>query len=445
MESALESPEVAESPAAIAQVAPVAAAERFASIDVVRGFALLGILVMNIVAFGLPDMALMNPTLAGGFTGLNFAVWAASALFFDHKMMTTFSMLFGAGLVLLTDRAELRGASPARLFYRRAGFLLVFGLLHAYLLWYGDILYSYALCGMVAYLFRKWPAWALLPLALFLLLPPILIMQGAGVYFRQAREAASRVEAAPAAGQTPTQKDKELAETWKKTRQGFDSMPDQVARQIRVYGQGSYAAIVRERAPVSIGMQTFFFATYVGWDALARMLIGMALLKLGIFTAERSSRFYWAMVLLGYGLGLPLVLAGMIADMRHHFDLIYQFGGGLTYNDFGSLLVALAHIGAVVLIYKAEVGVWLIRRLAAVGRMALSNYLMHTILCTTLFYGYGLGLFGKLDRVQLVGVVVAIWALQLWLSPVWLRSFRFGPAEWLWRSLTYGEPQPMRA
>jgi uncharacterized protein len=444
MEAVLGSSEVIaearESPGA----APVALGERFASIDLVRGFALLGILVMNIIAFALPDAVLLNPTLAGGFSGPNFAVWLVSALLFDHKMMTTFSMLFGAGIVLFTSRAEARGGSPARLFYRRAGVLLVFGLVHAYLLWYGDILYSYALCGMVAYLFRRRPPWLLLPLGLVALVPPVLIMHGSGIYFERARAAAARVEAAEAAGTAPAAADKALAAQWKEIRQGFNARPEEIARQIKVFGQGTYAEIARERAATVIWMQTFLFAIYVGWDALGRMLIGMGLLKLGVLTAARSSRFYLAMMLLGYGLGLPLVAAGIRGEMRHHFDLVYWFGAGSVYNDFGSILVALGHIAALVLIYKSGAGRWLTRRLAAVGQMAFSNYLMHTLICTTLFYGYGLGLFGKLDRMQLLGVVIAVWVLQLWLSPLWLRSFQFGPAEWLWRSLTYGKSQPMR-
>jgi len=141
---------------------------------------------------------------------------------------------------------------------------------------------------------------------------------------------------------------------------------------------------------------------------------------------------------------LPLVAAGAYGKIRHNFDVVYLFAGGMAFNDAGSILVALGHVGALILVYQAGAAAWLTRRLAAVGRMALSNYLMHTIIRTTLFYGYGFGLFGRLDRVQLLGVVVAIWAIQLWLSPIWLKSFRFGPAEWLWRSLTYGKAQPMQ-
>jgi uncharacterized protein len=424
--------------------APVQPSERILSIDVVRGFALLGILVLNILSFGLPESVMFDPRSAGGFTGLNFGEWLLSTLLFEHKMMTTFSMLFGAGLLLFTDRALAKGQSPARLFYQRMGVLLVFGLLHAYLLWEGDILYTYALCGMVLYLVRKWPPTLLLPLGVVALVPPLLLTQVSAAFFQQAREASARVEAARSAGKTSSAEKKGLAEAWAGMRSGFEPTPDDIAREIQLKGRGSYGAIFRNRAGEVVFLQTVIFFLYIGWDALARMMIGMGLMKLGVFSGDRSQRFYLLMMLLGYGIGLPLVGFGAYQAIEHQFDVVYTFRWGMRYNDFGSIMVALGHVGALILIYKAGVLTWLTRRFAAVGRMALSNYLMHTILCTTLFYGYGFGLFGRLDRVQLFGVVLAIWALQFWLSPIWLAHFRFGPAEWLWRTLTYGRAQPMR-
>jgi uncharacterized protein len=424
--------------------APVTAEERFASIDVVRGFALLGILVMNILSFGLPDAVLFNPNTAGGFSGLNYVEWLVSSLFFDHKMMTTFSMLFGAGILIFADRAAARGRSPARLFYRRAGVLLVFGLLHAYLLWEGDILFTYALAGMVAYLFRKRSPTTLFVLAVLTAVPPLVFERFSSAFFDQARAAYRRVDAARASGQSLSETDRGLAEAWSGMREMFEPTPEMIARQITLHSQGSYWQIARERAQGAFFIQAMLFPAFIGWDALGRMLIGMALMKLGVFTAARSRRFYLLMTLLGYAIGLALVGFGMYENLRHDFDVVHLFRGGTDYNEFGSLFVAFGHIGALLLIYKSGAFEAVMRRLAAVGRMAFSNYLMHTIICTTLFYGYGFGIYGKLDRVQLLGVVAAVWAFQLWLSPIWLKHFRFGPAEWLWRTLTYGKAQPMR-
>ena len=174
------------------------------------------------------------------------------------------------------------------------------------------------------------------------------------------------------------------------------------------------------------------------------MLLGMGLMKLGVFAAERSRSFYAWMAALGYGIGLPLMILDATELIRHEFKDDYMLQGGIFYNAFGSLVVALGHVGLIMLIVQSGALTWLTRRLAAVGRMALSNYLTHSIVCTTLFYGYGFGLFGQINRTGLAAIVLTIWVVQLWISPIWLKHFRFGPAEWLWRSLTYWRIQPMK-
>jgi uncharacterized protein len=170
----------------------------------------------------------------------------------------------------------------------------------------------------------------------------------------------------------------------------------------------------------------------------------MALMELGVFSAQRSRRFYAWMVGLGYGLGLPLMMFDAMELIRHKFSIEYVLHGGVFYNAFGSLVVALGHVGLLMLIVQSGALRWLTTRLAAVGRMALSNYLFDSIVCTTLFYGYGFGLFGTINRTGLAAIVLLIWMIQLLISPIWLRYFRYGPAEWLWRSLTYWRIQPMR-
>jgi uncharacterized protein len=418
--------------------APIPFSERFASMDVLRGFALLGILPINILALALPAIADQNPNLAGGFTGINFASWLVCYVFFDHKMMTIFSMLFGAGLVLMSDRMTQRGASPAAFFYRRAAILLVIGLAHAYLFWEGDILRSYALCGMIVYPLRKQRPRTLIILGLLAMLPSVWLARNDAAHLAEARDAANRVEGAEKDGQTPSDADLLLAEDW-----GGSHTAAEIEEESRTYRQGSYWQLARNRAANMFSIESMIFVREFISIINGRMLLGMALMTLGVFSAQLSLRFYVFLAVLGYGLGLPIVGWGAYQLVENGFDLVYMLGGGAEFNEFGSLLVALGHIGTVVSIYKTGLVIWLTSRLAAVGRMALSNYLMQSVICTTLFYGYGFGWFGSLDRVQLLGVVFVIWALQLWYSPVWLKHFRFGPVEWLWRSLTYGKAQPM--
>jgi uncharacterized protein len=173
------------------------------------------------------------------------------------------------------------------------------------------------------------------------------------------------------------------------------------------------------------------------------MLIGMALLKLGVFSGARRRRFYVALMLAGYTAGLLINGYTAYRTLESHFEPINMWWNVATY-DAGRLAMALGHIGLLIVIFQAGQLRWLTSRLAAVGQMALTNYLMQSLICTTLFYGYGFGLYGKLERYQLYYVVLGVWTFQLLVSPIWLHHFRFGPMEWLWRSLTYLTWQPLR-
>jgi uncharacterized protein len=472
---------------------PVKAAERVASVDVLRGVALLGILAMNIVFFGLPAAAYDNPTRGGGETGINLAVWAFNHMVFDGKMMTIFSMLFGAGLVLMGERADARGARLGWFYYRRVLWLLVLGALHAYLLWSGDILVAYAQCGLILYPFRRRSAATLLIVGTLMMSVLVPIAAGFDVALMFMQTTAARVEALPqpvvpnrvtwtteawalaaqaqycqsiAPGPAPylaalaeavataRQKDKPtkfeawIHEFWTETvrpnmEPSKEKQEEAFNKEVKVYQKDGYAGIVAHNAGQLLGSHTLGFVLAIIWMIGGRMLFGMGLMKMGVFSAARSRRFYVWLMIVGYGLGLPLVGYDTYALIQSHFHYAQDLRSGYFFNYFGSVLVALGHVGAVMLIYKAGLLHWLTFRLAAVGRMALTNYLMQSALCTTLFYGYGYGLYGKFERWQLACVVLAIWALQLAYSPIWLRFFRFGPAEWVWRSLTYWRLQPI--
>ena len=218
---------------------------------------------------------------------------------------------------------------------------------------------------------------------------------------------------------------------------------DAIERDIETF-RGSYGEIVVARVPQVIAMHTQAMLFMIFWRVMGLMLIGMGLLKLGVLSAERPQRLYTLFMILGYGVGLPLTYVGMDQLIAHEFDMIYQLRIGMHFNYIGSLLVAMGHIGVVMTVCKVGILNGLTSRLAAVGRMALTNYLLHTVVFTTLFYGYGFGLFGEISRVWLLGMALAMWSLQLIISPIWLKHFRFGPAEWLWRTLTYWKLQTMR-
>lgn len=424
--------------------APIAGKSRIVNVDILRGCALLGILTMNIYAFGLPFAAYENPLAWGGTTGLNLGTWFVTHLLCDLKFMAIFSMLFGAGLVLMTERTKTSGQRFAGIYYRRIFWLLVIGMFHAYCLWLGDILVPYAVCGLLIYLFRRRSGRFLIILGLIVLLLGAMVRTGGGLQFKSFREISIEADAALSAGQPLTHEQEVLSNMWRELQSAFDPSQEEIRKDIAAC-RGDYAEGFKHRAPIVFMMQTQAMVFMFIWRVGGLMLLGMGLMKLGVFSGQRSTRFYTALIVAGYGLGLPLIGYGAIEIWRHGYDFVYGFQIGGHYNYFGSLMVAGGHVGAVMLICKSRSFAGLKLRLAAVGRMALSNYLMHSVICTTIFYGFGLGLFGTIGRFPLMGFVVAIWILQLYISPIWLRHFQFGPAEWLWRTLTYWRSQPMKA
>jgi uncharacterized protein len=403
-----------------APAGPVPQPERIASLDVLRGVAVLGILVMNIQSFSMPGVAYINPTAYGDLQGANYWVWYLSHLLTDQKFMTIFSMLFGAGIILMTSRAEATGRGSAGVHYRRMAWLLLFGLLHAHLLWYGDILYFYAVCGFVVYLFRRLPPGWLLGFGLL----SAAVASGISLLFGWSMRYWPEAQVASF-----------TAENWQPPAEALE-------RALAVY-RGSWLDQMRLRGRDAIFFETFLLVFGVAWRAGGMMLIGMGLFKLGVFSARRSAIFYGALLGLGALVGLPVVGYGVHLNEASGWDVRWSFFFGSQFNYWASILVALGWVGLVMLLCRSGALRAVRRVLAAVGQMALTNYLMQTIICSTIFYGHGFGQFGAFERTGQLATVLAVWAVQLTWSPLWLRWFRFGPFEWLWRSLTYLRLQPM--
>jgi uncharacterized protein len=444
-----EAAPVEAAPAVRIPARPVAPAERVGPVDVLRGVALLGILVMNIVDFAWPGGVYSIPVLDPGAGPLDSMLWAFNHLVFDTKTMTLFSMLFGAGLVLMSDRADGRGARLGWVYYRRSFWLLVIGLVHAYLIWGGDILVMYASCAFLLFPFRKLqPRTLIITGVMFnlILVPLLLGFRFVGVPYM--RSTYVRVEEKVKAGKKPTGWERKVHDGWKEMSKEEMPKRDDFLKDIAQH-RGPYPSLVKWRVSQLIWGQTLGFVFGGWWFAGGRMLIGMGLMKLGVFAATCSRGFYVVMMLVGYGVGLPLMAFDAYHEIAHNFflghRLWYALDGWPFLTFYGSLPVVFGHIGAVMLVCKSGALTWLTRRLAAVGRMALSNYLFASLLCTTLFYGYGLDLYGTIHRPLLWAIVLAVWVGHLLICPLWLEVFRYGPAEWAWRSLTYWKVQPVRA
>jgi len=422
---------------------PVSGVERLVAIDTLRGVAVLGILVMNIYAFAMPFIAYENPLALGGTEWHNLATWFFTHIFFDQKFMTIFSLLFGAGLVMTGTRADARGAKYGGLWYRRCFWLMVIGAMHGYLLWVGDILFHYGLMGMFVYLFRSRSPRALIIIGCLLLPIALLMSYSGGTYMKQLHVSGTAILQLEEAGKELTEEQTETLEAWEQLAIFVKSPEQQVEEDTAAY-TGGYRGIVAYRLPTVQMMQTSTTISLTFWRVGGLMLIGMAMMKLGIISGERPAAWYRKMLLIGYGIGLPIVAYSAFDMQANQWDMIWKFRIGGLPNYVASIFIAFGHIALVMLIVKSGAVKNLMDRFSAVGRMAFTNYLMHSIVMTTIFYGYGFGLYGQIPRLWQMAFVAAMLGFQLWLSPVWLRHFRFGPAEWAWRSLSYWKLQPMR-
>lgn len=403
---------------------------RIASLDFTRGIAVMGILTMNIIGFAMIDAAYFNPRAQGGATGLDLAAYLINFVLFDGKMRGLFSFLFGASMLLVIDRAGAKGEDPARVHYARMAWLLVFGLAHLYLVWWGDILSHYALVGMIAFAFREQPIRRLLIWGVALLAVQTLLM--AGLPFAVAMAQADLdVPARAAAAQTALD--------------GFAQqfgIPDaaHAARQTAIYRDGGYGAILAYRMDKALWspLSSLFF---IGVETLAYMLFGMAAYRSGLLTGGWDRRRYARWALAGLAIGVPAYSAIAAWLVASDFSLIAVVGGvmTLTVPARPAMIVGWACL----LILLIRPGGALTARIAAAGRMAFTNYLLTSLICTTIFYGYGGGWFGTLSRAEVYLVVAGIWiAMLLWSKP-WLDRFAYGPLEWGWRSLARWRRQPM--
>jgi uncharacterized protein len=368
---------------------------------------------------------------------VNLWAWIVTNVGFEGTQRALFSILFGAGVILFTSKPGPE-ARALDLFLRRNLWLILFGLVNAFiLLWPGDILYSYGIIALFVLAFRKAN-------------PKLLLAAGGAALLLGAAwngldtantlsiyRKAEAAEAAKANGSPLSEEQKAAIAAAKTASERIHPPPDKVKEEVAGSTSGYWTAFTKRAAETtryqSWGLYRLFF------DIFAMMLIGMALYRLRILTAERPARFYLAMMAIGYPIGLAVNVAETWWLMSHDFSALATRQAAISY-DLGRLAMTVGHLGLLLLFVRSGLLPRLRRSLAAVGQMALSNYLIQSIVTSFLFVG--LGLYGQLERHQLFYIVFAIGAVEIVLSPIWLRHFRFGPAEWLWRSLTYGKKQP---
>jgi uncharacterized protein len=385
--------------------------DRLVSIDALRGVAVLGILMMNVQGFAMTPFAYDDPTMQMDLTGNNLTVWALAHTFFHLKFITIFSTLFGAGIMMMVGQSEDTGRH-----YPRMLWLLLIGAIHAYFLWWGDILVTYALLGMLAVKARRLGSIPLVVWGLVLILVSALVMVG-GSYLGMllvTPEAAAQEE--------------QMLSGW------IESMT------------AAYQAGFIDRLPWNAGMALMgqvFGIILLGARTLGLMYIGMALFRSGFLSAQWSTVRYAVLTAITLPLGIWLSHTGTTVMIEGEFSTRAAADGN-AYAYFASLIQAFGYASAVMLLARTGLFKLLLMPFAATGRMAFTNYITQTLIMTFIFVGTpGLGLFGTVERVDQAKLVLLVWAMQLIWSPLWLSVFRFGPLEWLWRSLTYKQAQPL--
>ncbi len=387
-------------------------ARRYESIDVMRGIAVMGILAMNIVNFALPEAVYSTPVgpMSGSLAD-RFA-WLIAYLFFDGKMMGLFTLLFGASALLMMDRLEMRGNRVARGHFSRMAWLSAFGLMHLLLIWRGDILFYYALCGFVLYFARFAKAHQLLVAGILLTLGTVILsaMLGWSVLEIQRQGGAG------------------AADMVRELRRDFGYDPMVYTREIALY-RGSYAEIAAHR----FSEISFYLSSAVELvpRLLGAMLIGAGLYRSGFLTGEMRRTSYWMIAAVMAAIALPAQIVLACLAFRSDFSPPAMFGVSYAFPALFQLMMAVGYAALIMLVGKGS----LATIVGNVGRMSFSNYIGTSVVMTTLFYGYGFSLFGTVARAPLALFALAACVLMLLASNLWLARFTQGPLEYLWRRL----------
>ncbi len=408
--------------------APVAGGSRLANLDLIRGIAVLGILAANIVAFGQPFTAYMWPTSWIGENGdPDNWLWVAQFVLVDGKMRGLFSLLFGVGLALFMDKAWER-RQTRKLQARRLFFLLLFGLIHFYFIWRGDILVLYSISGLIGLAFLRWSARNLLVIGL------LGYIIGGVLYVLMMAMPYTIIQLQPAG-------DPKMAEMVA----GFDEAQAEAlsddAVESGILTEGNYFDFVHHNFTAH-GTDPLFNLFFFMFETLPLMLIGIGLYRAGMFSGalSRKKQLAWGWAGIITGGVLTLLIALSMRESLSYWGTVAAFTG-FTHHIRLPMVLGLA---AVLAIYGASAKGWLAERLSAAGRAAFTNYLGTSMLMLLIFHPWAGGLWGELSRPELYLVVALAWAIMLLWSKPWLARYRYGPLEWLWRCMTYGKHFPNR-
>jgi uncharacterized protein len=431
---------------------PVARAERISSMDMLRGFSLMGILVMNITDFAygytnyLYPLSTVKPVFSGPHWKINTVAWFLRWILAEGKMRALFSMLFGAGVILLTERALARraGIRAADIFTRRNMWLVLIGMLHGYLIWSGDILFYYGLAALLfLFPFRNVRVKRLMWVAGIILFINSVLMFG-GQYGSEygAQKAAAKANAKLAQHQTLTEDEVGALKRWSDVQERWRMSNKKKYEDIAAMQKGYWKAQGHMAGNVLRGELKGAYFGFGDWVGL--MLLGMALYKNGFLTGRLSMKTYAWIAVIGLALAWGVTGFGAYKAWAGHFDMFKTLLWMQAPYDIGRIAGALGNAALLLVLLKAGVFKWLLQRVAAVGQMALSNYLLTSITMQVIYVWGPWHWYGYVEYYKIYYAVAGMWIFNMAFSSIWLRYFEFGPMEWVWRSLTYWKRQPMR-
>ncbi len=443
---------------------PVQEGERIAALDVLRGFAIFGIFMVNIAFFALPLFSNTDSTSLSDGSDVNQLGWAIVKSLFEYKFVSLFSLMFGIGMVVQLTRAAQRNAPFYGMYIRRLIILMLLGLVHGIALWYGDILFIYSLVGFLMLALIQLSGRALLAIGTAALVLSIAMAVGF-LSLNVATTAAPQSEVDASAVEETNQDDESTSEStpdstieepeppigsferfweaWNNVDMAEGPAGWDEAETI-AYSEGPYTAALIMRSISFLGMLVFAGVLGgFGIRVIGMFCLGAALMKLGFFRPNWR-RVHRALAFVALPIGLVGEGLCLAIYFKSNFALAWSMVGAEALHAAASVVLCFGYAGLIITIVDLGIFRIITGALACVGRMALTNYLSQTIIATGLMYSWGFGLFGSFNRLQLLGIVVSIFIMQILLSILWLRVFRFGPFEWLWRSLTYWKLQPMR-
>jgi uncharacterized protein len=438
--------------AVVNPVGPITRVERVSSVDVLRGFSLMGILVMNICdfAYGFANymfpLSTVKPVFDGPHWKINTAVWFLRWIFAEGKMRAMFSMLFGAGVILLTERGLARGAGirVADIYTRRNMWLVLLGMLHGYLVWSGDILFSYGLAALLfLFPFRTVRVKNLIWTA------GIILLLDSGLGFahlyghpHSQKEAADKASAKLARHQTLTKDEQADLKAWSDAQEEWRMPPAKRNEDIAAMQRGYWKAQMHTARENLMGELK---GSYFGFgDWLGMMLLGMALYKNGFLGCRLKMKIYVWTAAIALPLSWGVTGLGAWKAWAGHFDLLQTALWMAPPYDFARAAGAVGTAALILIVLKSGSLKWLSQRVASVGQMALSNYLLTSITMQVIYVWGPWHWYGYVEYYKIYYAVAGMWIFNMVFSSLWLRYFEFGPVEWAWRSLTYWKRQPMR-